>query len=346
MTFEPLQDDVQFIKLNCRQCQIRKVEARIADTLSVANAEQRSGAQSVSLECAISYNDPSICFEPLMAEEEQDEMYDSDSDSRHDLSLAEAALSDAQRETAAECGGGELTVRLPGLVQALIRERRIRFFTIRVEYTLERPQAGVHFDRSPAVVADDEEDSGATAYEALYTSRSGETRYWLPCVEADAAVCLWRFELAVRVADGHVPLAPGSFAGVSRTRVAAVRRGAEQDGDRLVYTFTLRTPTAARNVGFLIGTFDCLLLRQPDAPRLEGEDSESTPSQTTSLRTSSNEPFETHVYYPRVLRELLLKALRVRAADGRRTDDDCSAAQCPFSAAERLLSDPERASSR
>ncbi|XP_021967944.1 transcription initiation factor TFIID subunit 2 [Folsomia candida] len=207
LTIIPKKSNLRCVKLNVKQCKIYR--AVINDTF----------------EAQFDYYDLTAEITPL----------DSNTNG-HALEHFCADHKNAVLEGDPDAGGGELIVRLPQEASHVLVEGRP--FRLTIEYSLEKPQGGLHF-----VVPKD--PTGIEKPHMFTTRHENSSRLWFPCIDSFSEVCTWKLEFTVEE----------SYTAVSCGELLEIVQAA--DGSRRkVFHYFLSVPTAAPNIGLAVGPFD------------------------------------------------------------------------------------------
>ncbi|KAG8181816.1 hypothetical protein JTE90_001471 [Oedothorax gibbosus] len=206
LTIVPLKNDLRKIRLNAKQISIYKV------TLNDYH------------EVSFTYNDP--CLNVSQGEVQQKSI--DNFNSRH-LAAVQSVDSDQ--------GNGEICIRVPPDLSHLVSEgKNLR---IGIEFSLERPQGGIHF------VVPDCEGSMAERGAHMFTySSENSSRLWFPCVDSFSEPCTWRMEITVD--PSMVAVSCGDLVETVYT----------PDLRKKTFHYNLSVPTCAPNIGLAVGPFE------------------------------------------------------------------------------------------
>ena len=137
---------------------------------------------------------------------------------------------------------GELVVQVPPHAAHLVAEGRP--LRIGIEFSLEKPQGGVHFALVPKK---NEQDTRTHAERGshMYTySYENSSRLWFPCVDSFAEPCTWKLEFTVDVS--MIAVSCGDLVETIYT----------PDMRRKTYHYVLNTPACAPNIALAVGPFE------------------------------------------------------------------------------------------
>uniref|UniRef100_T1GNN3 Transcription initiation factor TFIID subunit 2 n=1 Tax=Megaselia scalaris TaxID=36166 RepID=T1GNN3_MEGSC len=168
LTVVPTRENLQFLKLNAKQCTIYKVILN-----DVCEAE-------------FYYYDHSWTYVEMMLKSRKKSL---ETFYKSHLKAAEAVDPDLN--------SGELVIQIPAEGQHLIQEGR--GLRISVEFSIENPKGGIHFVLPP----DPKNEAGINQSSAhMFTySYENSTRLWFPCIDSFSDPCTWKLEITV---DKHL----------------------------------------------------------------------------------------------------------------------------------------------
>lgn len=209
LTIIPLRNDLRKIKLNCKQCRIYKI------------------CVNDSFEASFTYNDPTL--EICQGETKQ-----------RNLDFFSTSHLNAVNSVDSDRGNGEICIRIPLDAMHLVAEgKNLR---ISVEFSLEKPQGGVHF------VVPDMEGSFAERGAHMFTyGHENSSRLWFPCVDSYSEPCTWKMEFTVD--SSMVAVSCGDLVETVFT----------SDMRKKTYHYYLPVPTCAPNIGLAVGPFEILV---------------------------------------------------------------------------------------
>lgn len=197
------------IKLNCKQCRIIRVVLNDFDC-----------------EHLYTYSDPlkSIC----------------DSDSKRNLDAFSNANQEVVRSVEADRGGGELIILIPDHLHEYVHEGKT--LKLRIDFSLEKPQGGVHF------VIPNAEGTLAEKGAHLFTYRfENSSRLWFPCIDSYSEPCTWTLEFTVDAS--MIAISCGDL----------LETILSPDGKKKTFHYSLQTPTSAPNIGLAVGAFEMMV---------------------------------------------------------------------------------------
>ncbi|KAK3885001.1 hypothetical protein Pcinc_010743 [Petrolisthes cinctipes] len=206
MTLIPSKDSIRYIWLNCKQCCVYRVT--LNDTLEVS----------------FQY------FDPLL------EVCPQDSKQRN-LEFMNKSQITGVTSVDPEMGRGELLIVVTSEAQHMIQEGKP--LRVGVEFSLEKPQSGLHF-----VVPSTEGTLTEKAAHLFTYGNENSARLWFPCIDTWSEVCTWRLEFTVD--DFMTAVSCGDLTEVVYT----------QDMRRKTFHYTLNTPTCAPNIALAVGPFE------------------------------------------------------------------------------------------
>ncbi|KAL8598547.1 hypothetical protein ACOMHN_051335 [Nucella lapillus] len=205
LTIHPLRADLRQVKLNCQQCTVYLVKV------------------NDQWEADFQYNDPTL--EICMGDARQ-----------RNLDHYQNCHWTAMTSVDPDCANGELTIDLPPETAALIKE--LRPFRMAIEFSLEKPQGGIHF------VLPDMPGTMAERSAHMFTcGRENSSRLWFPCVDSYSEPCTWKLEFTVD--KDMIAVSGGDL----------VDTVFSADLKNKTYHYYLSTPTAAPNIGLAVGPF-------------------------------------------------------------------------------------------
>ncbi|XP_042243204.1 transcription initiation factor TFIID subunit 2-like isoform X2 [Homarus americanus] len=206
LTLIPSKDSIRYIWLNCKQCCVYRVT--LNDTLEVQ----------------FQY------FDPLL------EVCQQESKQRN-LDYLNKCQSTGVTSVDPEVGRGELVIVVPSEAQHMIQEGKP--LKVGVEFSLEKPQSGLHF-----VVPNTEGTLVEKAAHMFTYGHENSARLWFPCIDTWSEVCTWRLEFTVD--DFMTAVSCGDLVEVVYT----------QDMRRKTFHYHLSTPTCAPNIALVVGPFE------------------------------------------------------------------------------------------
>ncbi|XP_064486844.1 transcription initiation factor TFIID subunit 2-like isoform X2 [Ornithodoros turicata] len=206
LTLIPTRTDVRWIRINCKQCRVYRV--RIND----------------QIEAPYQYNDPTL--EICQGEVKQ-----------RNLDHFSASHSAAVASVNPGLGCGELSIKIPVEASHLVQEGKL--LRVSVEFSLERPQGGIHF------VVPDCEGSLAERGAHIFTyGYENSSRLWFPCIDSYADPCTWKMEFTVD--STMIAVSCGDLVETVYT----------SDMRKKTFHYHLATPTSAPNIALAVGPFE------------------------------------------------------------------------------------------
>lgn len=206
LTLIPTKSDVRWIRINCKQCRVYRV--RIND----------------QVECAFQYNDPTL------------EICHNEGKQRNVDTFSAAHVS-AVASVDPGYGNGEVSVKVPSEAFHLVQEGKV--LRVSVEFSLERPQGGIHF------VVPDCEGSLAERGAHLFTyGHENSSRLWFPCIDSYADPCTWKMEFTVD--SNMIAVSCGDLVETVYT----------SDMRKKTFHYLLSTPTSAPKIALAVGPFE------------------------------------------------------------------------------------------
>lgn len=208
LTLHPLKADLYCIKINSKQCKLYSI--CINDQWDVI----------------FTYNDPTL------------EICQGDSKQRN-LDFFQRCHMASVHSTDPDHGCGEVLLKLPPEALALVQE--LKPIRVCIEFSLEKPEAGIHF-----VVPDVENLAEKAAHMFTYGAENS-SRLWFPCIDSYSEPCTWKLEFTVdrlltAVSCGDL-----------------IEIVATPDRKSKTYHYFLSTPTSASNIALAVGPFEILV---------------------------------------------------------------------------------------
>lgn len=198
--------DVRWVRINCKQCRVYRV--RIND----------------QCEAPYHYNDPTLDI--CQGETKQ-----------RDLDFFSSSHAAAVASVDPGLGNGELSIRIPTEASHLVQEGKA--FRVSVEFSLEKPQGGIHF------VVPDCEGSLAERGAHMFTyGYENSSRLWFPCIDSFADPCTWKMEFTVD--STMIAVSCGDLVETVYT----------SDMRKKTFHYHLATPTSAPNIALAVGPFE------------------------------------------------------------------------------------------
>lgn len=137
-----------------------------------------------------------------------------------------------------DVNNGELILIIPSSARFSVREGvNLR---IKIEYSLQNPQGGVHF----VVPSNGEGDNLLTGAHMFTNPYENSSRLWFPCVDSFADPCTWTLEFTV----------DKNFTVVSCGEL--IETIMTNDLKRKIYRYSLNVPVCAPNIALAVGPFE------------------------------------------------------------------------------------------
>lgn len=209
LILHPLKADAYCVKLNSKQCKIYRV------------------CINDQWDAIFTYNDPTL------------EICQGDNKQRN-LDYFQRCHMAAVHSTDPDHGCGEVLIKLPPEVLALVQE--MKSIRVCVEFSLEKPEAGIHF-----VVPDMEGNLAEKAAHMFTYGAENSSRLWFPCVDSYSEPCTWKLEFTVDRLLTAVSC--GDLVEIVST----------PDRKSKTYHYFLSTPTSASNIALAVGPFEILV---------------------------------------------------------------------------------------
>lgn len=210
------------IKLNAKQCQIKRILGQIRDP-----SPEPPQLPKYHL-CTFTYNDPLL--EVSQLEPQQDGELPV-----HERSLKkfQAKHQEAVQSTEFDFGNGEIVVQLPDEIQRELTHDGL--LKILIEYSIENPQGGLQFN----IVKE------LSNYTHLFTYKHhNSSRLWFPTIDSFGQPCTWTLEFTVQA---HLTvISCGDL----------INTATSHDKIYKTFKYKLDIPTAAPNIGFVAGQFE------------------------------------------------------------------------------------------
>ncbi|CAN8025935.1 unnamed protein product [Ixodes persulcatus] len=217
LTLIPTKADVRWIRINCKQCHILFFL-------------KKKGVYRVRIndqvECTFQYNDPTL------------EICHNEGKQRNVDTFSAAHVS-AVASVDPGVGNGEISVKVPSEAFHLIQGDSPFSLRVSVEFSLERPQGGIHF------VVPDCEGSLAERGAHLFTyGHENSSRLWFPCIDSYADPCTWKMEFTVD--SNMIAVSCGDLVETVYT----------SDMRKKTFHYLLSTPTSAPKIALAVGPFE------------------------------------------------------------------------------------------
>lgn len=137
-----------------------------------------------------------------------------------------------------DLNGGELVITVPPEAFHLIGDGR--GLRVGIEFSLEDPNAGMHF-----IVPEGEGTTMVERAAHMYTQNyENSSRLWFPCVDSYAEPCTWKLEFTVDV--DMIAISCGELVDSVLT----------PDMRRKTYHYVVNTPVCAPNIAVAVGPFE------------------------------------------------------------------------------------------
>ncbi|XP_038057385.1 transcription initiation factor TFIID subunit 2-like [Patiria miniata] len=135
---------------------------------------------------------------------------------------------------------GELLIKIPQDAMPLVNDQKM--LRVSIEFSLERPQGGIHF-----VVPDTEGSMAERAAHMFTYSHENSSRAWFPCIDTYSEPCTWKLEFTVDKAMTAV-----SCGDLMETVYTPDMR-------KKTFHYALNLPTSAPNIALAVGPFEILV---------------------------------------------------------------------------------------
>lgn len=136
-----------------------------------------------------------------------------------------------------DLNGGELVITVPPEAFHLIGDGR--GLRVGIEFSLEDPNAGMHF------IVPESEGTMVERAAHMYTQNyENSSRLWFPCVDSYAEPCTWKLEFTVDV--DMIAISCGELVDSVLT----------PDMRRKTYHYVVNTPVCAPNIAVAVGPFE------------------------------------------------------------------------------------------
>ncbi|XP_033645134.1 transcription initiation factor TFIID subunit 2-like isoform X1 [Asterias rubens] len=205
----PLRSGVNRIFLNSKQCRIYRI------------------CINEIWEASFMYSDPSLSI--CQNETKQ-----------RNLDFFSGCHSTAMNSVDPDQANGELLIKIPQDAMHLVNDQKM--LQVSIEFSLERPQGGIHF-----VVPDTEGSMAERAAHMFTYSHDNSSRAWFPCIDTYSEPCTWKLEFTVDKAMTAV--ASGDLVETVYTL----------DMRKKTFHYMLNVPTSAPNIAFAVGPYEILV---------------------------------------------------------------------------------------
>ncbi|GAB1607249.1 hypothetical protein Ahia01_001008300, partial [Argonauta hians] len=139
-----------------------------------------------------------------------------------------------------DIGNGEILIKLPPGALQLVQE--LKPLHVCVEFSIEKPDAGIHF-----VVPNMEGNLAEKAAHMFTYGTENSSRLWFPCIDSYCEPCTWKLEFTVDRLLTAVSC--GDLIEVVST----------SDRKSKTFHYFLSTPTSAPNIALAVGPFEILV---------------------------------------------------------------------------------------
>ncbi|KAL3187684.1 hypothetical protein MRX96_024716 [Rhipicephalus microplus] len=187
LTLFPTKSELRWIRINCKQSHILRcwwidfvhVLSFLDELFADLNCDARVYRIRINdqFECAFQYNDPTLDICP-------------GENKLRNIDTFSAAHMAAVKSVDPGYGNGEISVRIPSEASHLIQEGKA--FRVSVEFSLEKPQGGIHF-----VVPECEGSLAERGVHVFTYGHENSSRLWFPCIDSYADPCTWKMEFTV-----------------------------------------------------------------------------------------------------------------------------------------------------
>ncbi|XP_049513060.1 LOW QUALITY PROTEIN: transcription initiation factor TFIID subunit 2-like [Dermacentor silvarum] len=206
LTLFPTKSDLRWIRINCKQSRVYRV--RVND----------------QFECAFQYNDPTLDVCP-------------GENKVRNIDTFSAAHMAAVKHVDPGYGNGEISVRIPSEASHLVQEGKA--LRVSVEFSLEKPQGGIHF-----VVPECEGTFAERGVHLFTYGHENSSRLWFPCMDSYADPCTWKMEFTVD--SNMIAVSCGDLVETVYT----------SDMRKKTFHYNLTTPTSAPKIALAVGPFE------------------------------------------------------------------------------------------
>ncbi|XP_070386119.1 transcription initiation factor TFIID subunit 2-like [Dermacentor albipictus] len=206
LTLFPTKSDLRWIRINCKQSRVYRI--RIND----------------QFECAFQYNDPTLDVCP-------------GENKVRNIDTFSAAHMAAVKSVDPGYGNGEISVRIPSEASHLVQEGKA--LRVSVEFSLEKPQGGIHF-----VVPECEGTFAERGVHLFTYGHENSSRLWFPCIDSYADPCTWKMEFTVD--SNMIAVSCGDLVETVYT----------SDMRKKTFHYNLTTPTSAPKIALAVGPFE------------------------------------------------------------------------------------------
>nr|XP_050031536.2 transcription initiation factor TFIID subunit 2-like [Dermacentor andersoni] len=206
LTLFPTKSDLRWIRINCKQSRVYRI--RIND----------------QFECAFQYNDPTLDVCP-------------GENKVRNIDTFSAAHMAAVKSVDPGYGNGEISVRIPSEASHLVQEGKA--LRVSVEFSLEKPQGGIHF-----VVPECEGTFAERGVHVFTYGHENSSRLWFPCIDSYADPCTWKMEFTVD--SNMIAVSCGDLVETVYT----------SDMRKKTFHYNLTTPTSAPKIALAVGPFE------------------------------------------------------------------------------------------
>ncbi|PIK62206.1 putative transcription initiation factor TFIID subunit 2, partial [Apostichopus japonicus] len=132
---------------------------------------------------------------------------------------------------------GELVVRIPDAALFIVKDQRM--LRVSIEFSVERPQGGLHF-----VIPDGDGTYAKRGAHMFCCGTENASRLWFPCVDTYSEPCTWKLEFTVDKA--MTAISCGELVDTVYT----------PDLKKKTFHYMLTVPTAAPNIALAVGPFE------------------------------------------------------------------------------------------
>ncbi|XP_072140596.1 transcription initiation factor TFIID subunit 2 [Dermacentor andersoni] len=175
-------------------------------------------------ECAFQYNDPTLDVCP-------------GENKVRNIDTFSAAHMAAVKSVDPGYGNGEISVRIPSEASHLVQEGKA--LRVSVEFSLEKPQGGIHF-----VVPECEGTFAERGVHVFTYGHENSSRLWFPCIDSYADPCTWKMEFTVD--SNMIAVSCGDLVETVYT----------SDMRKKTFHYNLTTPTSAPKIALAVGPFE------------------------------------------------------------------------------------------
>ncbi|KAG0354057.1 hypothetical protein BGZ54_001872, partial [Gamsiella multidivaricata] len=190
------------------------------------------------------------------------------------------------------------TPQTPAAAQVLSSGVNFAILTVRIDFRLENPSAGVFFNGPDPINAPNRAHSVYTINQPL----PGATRLWLPCLDRLAERCTWDIDFIVpayapdeEFAEDEEGWSPEDYDEDEKVQVICSGDLIQQTThhsipSKNVFHYNIPVPTPAASISFVAGVFEVIKLSREDYALQDIEDDGDTGDMEDGEREASEKP--------------------------------------------------------